>query len=121
VFFFFYNPRAERCVPFTQDLLSIVDTRAALQGLGDTLNRGESAVPGFNGLTVNLGAGRSAKAIDSGHTHMCAVLDNGSLLCWGNNEHGEHILFLIFVRITSRTLQSSNPLQCCSTSIEASL
>jgi alpha-tubulin suppressor-like RCC1 family protein len=35
---------------------------------------------------VNLG--RSAKAISAGGAHTCAVLDNGSVLCWGFGENG---------------------------------
>ncbi len=33
--------------------------------------------------TLSLGAGRTAKAVDAGWTHTCALLDNGSVSCWG--------------------------------------
>ena len=33
--------------------------------------------------TMPLPAGRHAIAIDIGHYHVCAVLDNGSAVCWG--------------------------------------
>ena len=39
--------------------------------------------------TVNLGTGRTAVSVSSGRDHTCAVLDNGSLKCWGRNYYGE--------------------------------
>ncbi len=39
-------------------------------------------------VNVNLGAGRSAVAIDASDHHTCAIIDNGSVKCWGNNEYG---------------------------------
>ena len=38
---------------------------------------------------VDLGTGRTAVAIDGGHTHVCAILDDGSLKCWGDEDQGE--------------------------------
>eukprot|EP00798_Chlamydomonas_sp_ICE-L_P021652 gene21652-28665_t len=38
---------------------------------------------------VNLGTGRTVTAIAIGGTHTCALLDNGKLKCWGQNEHGQ--------------------------------
>ena len=40
-------------------------------------------------VEVNLGDGRTARSIDAGSLHTCAVLDNGSLVCWGENDSGE--------------------------------
>ena len=38
--------------------------------------------------TVPLPTGRHAVSIDIGHYHVCAVLDNGSIACWGpGNSH----------------------------------
>ena len=34
-------------------------------------------------LTSSLGTGRTAVAISSGYSHTCAILDNGSVSCWG--------------------------------------
>jgi len=38
---------------------------------------------------VDLPAGRTAKTISSGYHHSCAVLDNGSAMCWGLGENGQ--------------------------------
>jgi alpha-tubulin suppressor-like RCC1 family protein len=38
---------------------------------------------------VNLGTGRTATAIAAGLFHSCALLDNASVKCWGNNDYGQ--------------------------------
>jgi alpha-tubulin suppressor-like RCC1 family protein len=54
-------------------------------GNGDT-----AAVSSPAGLApVNLGAGRTAKAITAGDQHTCAILDNGNVRCWGLNDNGQ--------------------------------
>ena len=59
-------------------------------GLGDTLNRGDGpSEMGDNLPVVNLGTGRTAVAVSAGWNHTCAILDNGSLKCWGYNSDGE--------------------------------
>ena len=58
-------------------------------GLGDTANRGDG--PGEMGDSlpaVSLGTGRSVSGFAAGLEHACALLDNGSVKCWGNNESG---------------------------------
>ena len=40
-------------------------------------------------LPVDLGSGRTALAVSAGHSHTCAILDDGSLKCWGDNSHGQ--------------------------------
>ncbi len=59
-------------------------------GLGDTENRGDQANEMGDSLpTVSLGTGRTAKTIAGGDQHACAILDDGSLKCWGYNADGE--------------------------------
>jgi alpha-tubulin suppressor-like RCC1 family protein len=38
---------------------------------------------------VDLGTGRTAAALALGETHSCAVLDNGTMKCWGSNDYGQ--------------------------------
>jgi len=39
--------------------------------------------------TSSLGTGRTAVAISSGREHTCAILDDGSVSCWGSNWLGQ--------------------------------
>lgn len=59
-------------------------------GLGDTSSRGDE--PGEMGDAlphVNLGAGRTARAVAIGESHTCALLDDGHVKCWGFNLFGQ--------------------------------
>ena len=56
--------------------------------LGDGTN-GNSANKNTPTQTSSLGAGRTAIAISSGQSHTCALLDNGSVTCWGDNTDGQ--------------------------------
>ena len=38
---------------------------------------------------VSLGTGRTAVSVDAGDSHTCAILDDGSLKCWGQNSNGQ--------------------------------
>ena len=59
-------------------------------GQGDLLQRGSDVNQmGINLPAIDLGAGRTAKSISVGPCHVCAVLDNGSLKCWGCNGDGQ--------------------------------
>ncbi len=59
-------------------------------GYGDTQDRGDGASEMGNNLpTVALGAGRTAKRITAGFYHTCAILDDGSAKCWGQNNYGQ--------------------------------
>ncbi|NDE81288.1 MAG: hypothetical protein EB037_10295, partial [Actinobacteria bacterium] len=55
-------------------------------GVGDTADRGDGPNEmGDNLPTVNLGTGRTATAVSVGGVHVCAILDNSSVKCWGYN------------------------------------
>jgi alpha-tubulin suppressor-like RCC1 family protein len=59
-------------------------------GYGDTQARGDQQNEmGAQLPRVPLGAGRHAVAIDVGGSHVCAVLDDGSAKCWGENAAGQ--------------------------------
>jgi len=76
--------KGHTCALFTDGTVSCWGGNTYGQlGLGNTdpLNAPSS--------TVNLGAGRTATQIAAGGDHTCAVLDNGTLSCWGYNGTGE--------------------------------
>jgi alpha-tubulin suppressor-like RCC1 family protein len=59
-------------------------------GLGDTNNRGDgSSAMGDTLPEVELGSGRTAKAIAAGDSHTCAILDNSAIKCWGRSDEGQ--------------------------------
>ena len=51
-------------------------------GLGTVDSVGDDEHPAQS-RPVNLGPGRTAKAIAAGGFHTCALLDNGAVRCWG--------------------------------------
>lgn len=58
-------------------------------GLGDKISRGDG--PGEMGaalVAVDLGPGRTARAIVANGFRTCARLDDGSVKCWGDGEFG---------------------------------
>jgi alpha-tubulin suppressor-like RCC1 family protein len=59
-------------------------------GSGATTNLGDGAGEMGNSLgIVDVGAGRTARAISAGIAHTCAVLDNATVKCWGNGGSGK--------------------------------
>lgn len=59
-------------------------------GYGDNTKRGDSTDDVGNNLpTVNLGTNRHAIAIAAGARHTCALLDTGTVNCWGDNRLGQ--------------------------------
>jgi E3 ubiquitin-protein ligase HERC3 len=56
----------------------------ALGIVGDQANE-----MGNNLSTLSLGTGRTATAITLGKGHGCALLDNGTVKCWGGNAKGQ--------------------------------
>ena len=51
-------------------------------GYGNTNSIGDDEPPASVG-PVNLGAGRTVRALAAGDYHTCAVLDDGGVRCWG--------------------------------------
>ena len=59
-------------------------------GYGNTQTRGdEPNEMGDSAAAIGLGAGRSARAIAAGANHTCALLDNETVKCWGDNSYGQ--------------------------------
>ena len=59
-------------------------------GLGDANNRGDVVGEMGNSLPeVDLGTGRSALALALGREHSCALLDDETVKCWGQNNWGQ--------------------------------
>jgi len=52
-------------------------------GDGTTTNRNTTT------QTSSLGTDRTGVAIAAGRYHTCAILDDGSVSCWGDNEYGQ--------------------------------
>ena len=60
------------------------DNSYGVLGTGDTRARGAAASEMGNALPfVDLGTGRTALAVAAGRNHTCAILDDGSVKCWG--------------------------------------
>jgi len=57
-------------------------------GYGNTENIGDDEAPGSVG-PVDLGAGRQVVAIAVGNAHTCALLDDGTVRCWGLGLYGQ--------------------------------
>ena len=57
-------------------------------GQGSRGHIGDNESPG-SVAPVRLGDGRTATAITAGGNHTCALLDNGSVRCWGLAEYGQ--------------------------------
>ena len=56
-------------------------------GIGSTAAQGDGANEMGDSLArVDLGPGRTAAAISAGNAHVCVILDNGAVKCWGQND-----------------------------------
>jgi alpha-tubulin suppressor-like RCC1 family protein len=81
----------ETCVLLDNDSVKCWGSnRAGIAGLGhDQTAVVSNAMMGYEMPSINLGTGRSAKAIAKGSSHACAILDNNSVKCWGGNNAGQ--------------------------------
>ena len=57
-------------------------------GYGNTVDIGDNEAPASAG-PVNVGTGRSATAVTVGDSHTCAILDDGTVSCWGLGSEGQ--------------------------------
>ena len=59
-------------------------------GLNTNQNRGDNTSEmGDNLPIVNLGSGKTALAVSASTNHTCAILNDHTLKCWGNNGSGQ--------------------------------
>ncbi len=58
-------------------------------GLGHQESYGDDADESLHDIRVDLGDGRKAYQITAGLAHTCALLDNATIKCWGNNDAGQ--------------------------------
>jgi len=59
-------------------------------GLGDNVFRGDNDGEMGNALpAVNVGSGHTAQAVAAGGRYACAVLDDATVKCWGDNPYGQ--------------------------------
>ena len=58
-------------------------------GQGDVEPRGLSAGDTLALSDVNVGAGCSVRTLSAGSSFTCALLDDGSVKCWGRNSEGQ--------------------------------
>jgi uncharacterized repeat protein (TIGR01451 family) len=71
-------------------ILADRSTRCWGRGLAGRLGYGseDNVLSGGGGGPVDVGAGRTARAIVAGDFHTCAILDDGSARCWGFGANG---------------------------------
>lgn len=59
-------------------------------GIGDVWTRGYDPIHmGANLPALDLGKDKTAQAISAGSYHTCALLNDGSVKCWGHNYDGQ--------------------------------
>ena len=54
-----------------------------------TTEENNSSLMGGSLIAIDLGTGKTARAIEAGDNHTCAILDNESVKCWGANASGQ--------------------------------
>ena len=81
---------AHTCVVLDGGELKCFGVNTAGQiGSGGTVALGDAASEMGDALAaVNLGAGRSVRAVSAGNLHTCALLDNATVKCFGEGDNG---------------------------------
>ena len=74
------HPAGKNCF-----LISLYDGHYAFKPLSDTILNDSTQLNKWR----HTYKGRSAKDIDLGANHSCAILDDNTLKCWGDNTHGQ--------------------------------
>ena len=84
---------------WVNSLSSAADFNCAIQQIGAVLCWGQGgdgqlgtgldAEESSPALTETLGFDRTATHISAGTDHVCAILDNGDVSCWGSNSYGQ--------------------------------
>ena len=72
---------------------------------------GQSGQMGDQLTPISLGVGRTASQVVAGSGFTCALLDNGSVKCWGRNNYGHlssHFVTTFWVRLGSVSKQDDN-------------
>ena len=81
----------------THTCVVLVDNSVKCFGLGSEGQLGNESTSNIgdgigasvaSSLAISLGSGRSARAIATGASHSCALLDNMSVKCWGSGLYG---------------------------------
>jgi len=68
---------------------AIVDNGVKCWGYNDKGQLGDgTTTQSTTPLNVDLGSGRTATDIAAGGFHSCAILDDGTVKCWGSNQYG---------------------------------
>lgn len=66
------------------------DNASGQLGQGDTVNRGEAQGQMGNSLrNIDVGAQLKVAAFAAGESHTCALLNDKTVKCWGNNASGQ--------------------------------
>lgn len=81
---------ANTCVLFDNGKVKCWGQGSSMNGQGSTSRIGN--LPGQMGDAlsfINLGTGRTAKWIQASNNHVCALRDDDTFTCWGDNDYNE--------------------------------
>ena len=84
---------AQNCALLDNDTIKCWGTNSfGVLGIESTIvSVGNNFPPGLMGdelLSIPLGVNRTVKTVSAGYSQTCAILDNNSLKCWGQNDLG---------------------------------